>query len=555
MPNDNYNLPVASTSAPDLLQKGRSQLEDLVALATSVLQGMWRYRWPALCLAWGICVAGWVVVFTLPNVYRASTRVYIDAESMIKRVVGDLTISGDMMTEINILARAMLSQPQLERTARAANMDLDARTPEEHERIIADLGRRVTLAREGGENIFRISFEDSNRDTAETVVKTLFDSFVEDAYGERRTDSGAATDFVEQQITDYERRLNEAEQRLAAFKRDNIGLMPGETGDYYTRLQRAMQTREATRAELRLAMGRRDEYQQQLEGEQPVFGIGAPAAATPSATVGGIDGTIAQYENEINTLLLKYTDNHPDVVALRETVARLRATQQADLARGPATVAGPRVSAGPLEANPVYQRMRMGLSEAEVDIATLTTKLAAEEATIAELQRLVDTIPEIERQLTAMNRDYEVTRAQYETLLKRRESLHITGQVEQTGDQLQFRVIDPPRASLAPVGPARQLYLLGVAVVALGAGIVLAFALHQLSPVFASRRELREITGLPVLGTVSWMTGAQERALLQRRTMIFGALAAALPIALGLAVVFQQPAHTLVAGLLSVLPS
>jgi polysaccharide chain length determinant protein (PEP-CTERM system associated) len=551
MPNENYPgaLPAAAR-APDLLRTGQSQIEDLVALGVSVLHGMWRYRWPSLLLAWVICVVGWTIVYALPDVYQASTRVYIDAESMIKRAVGDLTLAGDTMTEINILTRAMLSQPQLEKTAQLANLDLEATTPQEHEQLIADIGRRVILAKEGGENIFRISFQDSSRQTAETVVQTLLDSFREDAYGERRTDSNAASAFIGQQIVDYERRLDEAEVRLATFKRDNIGLMPGETGDYYTRLQRAMQTLAESRAELRLANERRTEYQLQLEGEQPVFGIVGPAGPTVAAG-GAADATIAQYQNEINALLLKFTENHPDVIALRETIARLKAEQPQSGPRAPVAY----TAAGNLQDNPVYQRMRMGLSETEVEIATLRSKITAEEAAVQELQRLVDTVPEIERQLTAMNRDYEVTRGQYDELLKRRESLHITGEVEQTGDQLQFRVIDPPRASLAPVGPNRLLFLMATAVVALGAALALAFGLQHLYPVFVSRRELREITGLPVLGSVSFARSPADRLLAKRRVLAFSAVAAALPIALGLAVLVQGPASRLVSNLFSVWPS
>jgi polysaccharide chain length determinant protein (PEP-CTERM system associated) len=547
--NDRY----PTHSRPDLIQLGRSQVEELVLVVASVVYGMWRYRWPALLLTWSVCLVGWAVVYAMPDVYRASTRIYIDAESMIKRVVGDLAISSDMMTEINILTRVMLSRPSLEKTASLANLDLRAQTPEQHENLIAELSRRVTLAREGGENVFRISFEDSNRETAEAVVKTLLDIFREDAEGERRNDSGAATAFIDQQVGEYERRLNEAEERRAAFKRENIGLMPGETGDYYTRLQRSMQTLAETRAELRLARERQAEYRQQLEGEEPVFGIVTPQGGG-GPSVGGNDALIAQYEADLSALLLKYTPNHPDAVALSDTIARLKAQQAEQNSRAPAS-SGRVNSAVPLESNPVYQRMRMGLSETDVEIATLQSKVTAEEATVQELQKLVDTIPEIERQLTAMNRDYDVTRDQYETLLKRRESLHITGEVEQTGDQLQFRVIDPPRASLAPVGPNRTLFLIAAGVAGVGAGLVLAFLLQQLNPAFSNRRELREFTGLPVLGSLSLARNEHDRSVARRAKLTFSAVAAALPIALGAALVLQETAHRVVAGLISVLPS
>jgi polysaccharide chain length determinant protein (PEP-CTERM system associated) len=553
--------PSGRSNSGHLLSGGRSQIEDFVAGAMSVIYGMWRYRWPALMLSWGVCAIGWIVVYALPDVYRADTRFYIDAQSMIKRVVGGLAIPADTTTEINILTRALLSRPQLEKTERIIE-ELNGRAQQsqaEHERRIADLARRVTLTKEGGENIFRISFEDSKRETAEAVVKTLLDNIFQDAVGERRSDSGAASTFIDQQIAEYERRLSEAEERLASFKKENLGQMPQETGDYFTRLQAARKQLDETRAELQLANERKAEYQKQVDGEEPQFGVVVPSASgglgdTPSVD----DALIAGYMRELSTLLLRYKDDYPDVVALRERIASLQAQARTSAPRPPVAQAAPgRLEARPpgLELNPVYQRMRMGLSEAEVDIATLNAKVEQQQKAVNDLTQRVNTIPEVERQLNAMNRDYAVTRAQYEELLKRRESLHITGEVEQAGDALQFRVIDPPLASLNPVGPNRTLLLSGLLLVAIGAGSALAFLLQQLNPVFGDYRELREVTGLPVLGTLSYAKSRQERMASKRRRLIFAAATAALPVVLGLAILAQGPAHRFVAGALSVLGS
>ncbi len=550
MATDGYQLQTGATSTAGLVRQGQSQLEELMLMLTSVIYGMWRYRWPALLLAWVKCIGGWLFVYGIPDVYRASTRVYIDTESMIKRVVGDLAISGDMMGEINMLTRVMLSQPRLEQTARLADLDLRVKSPKDHEELINNLRSRIVIAREGGDNIFRITYEDSNRVQAETVVTTLLEGFFEDAQGERRTDSGAAASFLEAQISEYEKRLNDAEVRLATFKRENIGLMPGETGDYYTRLQSAMAALASSRAELRLAEERRAEYSKQLAGEEPVFGVvQSQAAGSPSTG----NSLLAQYEGELETLLLKYTDNHPDVVALKQTIERLRGEQQARAPVSSGVAARP--SNEPLEANPVYQRMRMGLSEAEVEIATLRSKIGAAEAEVKQLQTLVDTIPDIERQLTALNRDYSVTRDQYEILLKRRESLHMTGQVEETGDQLQFRVIDPPRAALQAVGPNRPMLLSGTMVAGIGIAVGLAFLLQQLNPVFTNRRELRQVTGLPVLGSVTYAQHPAGRLASRRRRIMFAAAVGALPIALGIAILVQAQAHGAISRLLVALAS
>ena len=249
-------------------------------------------------------------------------------------------------------------------------------------------------------------------------------------------------------------------------------------------------------------------------------------------------------------MLLKYTDNHPDVVALKATIERLKTQREA---AGQSTT---RSVADPLDLNPVYQRMKIGLGETEVEIAALKSKLAAAEATVNDLRKRVDTIPEIERQLSALNRDYEVMRAQYETLLERRESLRITGEVEQTGDQLQFRIIDPPRAALMPVGPNRPLSPRCAATVVCNGilGVALAFLLQQLNPVFTNRHELRRVHRPARVGPISFVRDAEDKSLMRRRALVFAGVFGALPIGLGFAVLLQAHIHRAVVGILSGLP-
>ena len=85
-----------------------------------------------------------------------------------------------------------------------------------------------------------MSFEDSNPKTAYRVVQSLLDTFMEDSLGIKRDDAGVAERFISQQLADYERKLLEAESKLAEFKKANVGLMPGTQGDYYQRLDQSM---------------------------------------------------------------------------------------------------------------------------------------------------------------------------------------------------------------------------------------------------------------------------------------------------------------------------
>jgi len=114
---------------------------------------------------------------------------------------------------------------------------------------------------------------------------------------------------------------------------------------------------------------------------------------------------------------------------------------------------------------------------------------------------LVNTAPEVEAEYARLNRDYDVTRAQHHALVERLERAKLSQDAEATGI-VHFEVIEPPTASFAPIAPKRRLLIVAALALALGAGAGAAYCLNWLRPVFVSTRELKAVTGLPVLGAV-----------------------------------------------------
>jgi polysaccharide chain length determinant protein (PEP-CTERM system associated) len=507
------------------------------------LSGMWRFRWRALVVAWSVALAGWAWVYALPNIYSASARVHVDTESALRPLLRGLVVETNIQDQLAFMTRALLSRPQLEKVARETDLDLRAHTPRDMERIIEELQAKILITGDGRSSIYTISYEDADRQLAQRIVQTLLDTFVETSLGNNRSDSSSAQRFLEDQIKDYEQRLSQAEERLAEFKKKHVGMMPGDGGDYYERLQKDNQTLDGLRADLRLAVERRDQLQGQIDGEEAVFGLVQPSAAGVSSS---LDGKIADYEAQVADLRLKYTDKHPDILALEGTIAQLKKQREAELA----SIKGARTTAG-LELNPVYQELRMSLTEAELEVTTVRGKLADQERRVAELRRAVDTVPEVEAELKRLNRDYDVTKKQYEDLLGSLESARLSEQAEQSSDDIKFKIIDPPVASLKPVAPNRPLFLSIVLLAALGAGGALAFLQNQLAPVFTSRRRLAELTHVPVLGTITLVQTPQQRLTARVAAVAFSGGVLALVAAYALTVTLQEQGVRLAQALLA----
>lgn len=516
-------------------------VRELLTTVEAHARGMWRYRWRAIFLMWLVSAAGWVSVYMMPPIYEASARVYVDTENALRPLLQGIAASSNVMNEVTVVTREMLSRPNLAEVARATDLDLRANSDKEFEALLNSLQKRIQVTG-NRDNIFSISYQDADRSKAVSVVDALVTTFVEKSLGADRSESSQAQSFLRQQIADYEARLTEAEDRLAKFKRDNVAVMPDQTGDYFARLQSAEAESAVTQGRLRLAQERRAELIRQIEGEEPVFGI-MPTEPVSSGS-GFTAGKIRQLEAQLAELRLQYTDKHPQIGQILETIELLKKQQEEE--RAAAASSGGRSPASPLDLNPVYQNMRIQLTNTEVEIAALRAELQQQQQQVVNLRNLVDTVPQVEAELGRLNRDYDVVKAKYEQLLGQLETANIGEDVEDTFDDVQFRVIDPPFAPLVPAGPKRQLLLAGVLLVSLGIGGALTFVLNQLNPVFFTGRSITAVTGLPVLGSVSLLMSDEDVRDKRRGRFLFAAVFVMLIVSFSVVSIYAEQISPLV---------
>jgi polysaccharide chain length determinant protein (PEP-CTERM system associated) len=138
------------------------------------------------------------------------------------------------------------------------------------------------------------------------------------------------------------------------------------------------------------------------------------------------------------------------------------------------------------------------------------------------LKSLSNAVPQVEAELTQLNRDYQVNKANYEKLLERRESAKISGELGSQTDLMSFRIIDPPTVSDKPVGPDRGKFFSIIFLGALLAGIGVAFVVSQIRPTFHSQISLREVSGKPILGSIPMIWTDQQKIKRKKRLYAFG---------------------------------
>ncbi len=492
-------------------------MNEIVSQLMNYAYGAWRYRWYGIAVAWLVCLAGWTWLYLQPNIYRATAQVYVDTDTVLRPLLAGMVVQPNVQGKVALVTRVLLSRPNLEKVVRSTDLDLRAGTPEEMEQLLLELDRRIGIRGTRRDNFYTISYVDRNPAMAKRVVQNLLNGFVENTLGAGRADSNTAQRFLDQQIKSYEEKLNADEDRLRDFKQKHVGTMPQQGRDYYNRLQGAVADLQNAKLQLAEAERTRETLSKELSGNEPTFGI----MSETGGSGGPLDARINALQSRLDDLLLRYTNRHPDVIALKTQLKELEAQRKKESARLAASGA-----VGGIAENPVYQKLKISLSETQARTAGLRVKVRAYQKRVDYLKKMVNIIPAVEAQLARLNRNYSVTRSQYNDLIKRREQAKMTQQAEQSSGDIKFKIIDPPFAAQKPVAPKRLLLASVILLGGLGAGLGFAFFLSQLKSTFNDRRVLRRVTGFPVLGTVGtvFMGGALVRRRIDAALLIITVL-------------------------------
>lgn len=495
----------------------------LAEQALEHVRGVWRFRRVAVLAAAVAAAAGWFAVLAWTDSYEASARVFVNTSTALRPLLQGIAVDQDIDAQLNMVRESLLGRPRLERVLRDADLDLKVKTPGDMDRLIARLQTTIvidaqaprTAGRESrsGDSIYTITYRNPSRDKALSVVRSLLNALMEDTMSGKRSGADIAQKFLVEQIKGYEKRLSDAEARLAEFKKKNVGLMPGEQGDYFSRLQNEMVASKKAESQLEVALLRRSELERQLHDEKPYAASSLTSGASPGvggsrsagASSNDTSARIAETQAKLDDLLLRFTDKHPDVIAAKETLAQLKERRRLELEALKRGDPGAAAASG-LAANPVYQSIQLQMNQADVEIAALRGEIADHQRAESELRRMINTAPEVEAEFARLMRDYAIEKTQYSALVDRLEKAKVSEEAADTGI-VQFQIINPPTADLQPVAPNRPLLISAILAGSIGLGAALAWLLSELRPVFNNTRGLAEMTGLPVLGSIqrTWL--------------------------------------------------
>lgn len=480
----------------------------------TALWSVWNRRWLALAVAWGVCLVGWLMVALIPNAYESQARLYIELDDALANQIG---LGADSRRQdIERVRQTLTSAVNLEKVVRSTRIGQTVTNPGQMERTVQSLAKDIVIVADE-KNLFQITARSGRSDLsdaenaqlAQDIAQRMIDIVREENLGGSRGELRETLDFLDQQLADRQKQLEEAEQRRLAFEAQHPELVGGP--------EAISNQLSASRTELR-------GVEADLAAAQSALAaLDGQLAGTPrtlaTAGSGGPKAALAQAEANLAALEARgLTASHPDVVALNKQIGALRVQ-----ARG----AGGDTGGTP---NPAWSSLQAMRVERQANVQSLQSRAAALRAELASISADQMQEPGAAAEAQRISRDYDVLREQYDKLLKDREELRLRGQVETERSTIKFEVVDPPSTPRVPSAPNRPLLLLAVLVAGLGAGAGAAFALGQIRGGFATAAKLERTFDLPVVGTISHAMTDASRALWRKRLKLFAAASGGLGV-------------------------
>jgi succinoglycan biosynthesis transport protein ExoP len=452
-------------------------------------------------------VVGLVLVWLLPRIYEATTTIAVSSPRVTATVIGAAEI--DRQERVRAVTQQLLSRPVLERTARLEKLDqqssIDAAVSALRGKISVAMPDSLTPGRGAAQqqlspeqkaqlDAYLISVDDDSPEDAQRIVNRLAQVFVEENNKSREIRAQDTSQFIEGELRASENRLNALEARLRETKESYMGRLPEQTNANLAMVAALQRQLESSATMLRGEQDRLSMIDRQIEAlEQGADAEINALKGTPSESA---QSRVVSLRQQLATARLTYTEKHPEVVRLKDELATAEQAAEAEKLRP----ASDRMAF--LQASPEYRQLAKDREAARLRINELQRQQKATSAQIAQYQTRVETAPRVEQQMVSLQREYQLEREAYASLMQKRQAALLNEELQRKQGGEQFAILVPAGLPSEPVSPKPFRVML----MALAVGFVLggggAVGREYLDRSVHDARGLRDEFELPVLAEI-----------------------------------------------------
>lgn len=441
-----------------------------------------------------------VVGIFIPKQYETSTVLYADFKNVIKPLLENQT-SVTTINQAQVAKKAINTRRVMEEVARSAGIITDDQSQFAQARILAVLREEIQIESKGS-SYLEISFKHFNPDTSFKVVDELVTVFIRESVMAKRRESTEAFNFIEGQVKEYKKQLKAAEDRLKEFQ---VGNKDGTQGMVENRISKLRGDVEKLKLDIDDAHTRKRSIARQLAAEGKFV-----ARRHKSEEV---RERLAEAKRRLDSLLVTFTDTHPDVVSLKKQVEEMESSLLENEVQGLSTLSASRGKQGVV--NPLYEELRKQLAEAETDLKAATRRKNATENLLQEEYARLERIIGRGTDLQEYTRDYDVTKRIYEDLLNRKEKARMSMTLDAAGQGVSYKIQAPPEYPLLPSGLRLIHFLFIGPILGLIIPLGLLYLFIELDPRVRMASSIEDKLKLPLLAVIPHATMPMKQRLIR----------------------------------------
>jgi polysaccharide chain length determinant protein (PEP-CTERM system associated) len=498
---------------------------------------LWRRKWLVLVPFVTIAVLTVLIASFLPERYRCDTLILVVPQRVPDAYVrSNITVSNERTTtlqdRIETSKQQILSRTRLERIVTELNLYPKERRVGLIEDIVQRMRNDIQVQPVSRGDAFTVSFTYVDRRLALEVVNRLAAAFIDESNQDRTLFAESTTSFLETQLEDARRNLQQIEAKVADYRTRHSGELPTERdsnlqvlANTQSQLQQLGESINRDRDRRYLLERTLTEMAAETAAAPPPQVVVNPANPGDATAVAGRTAAerLQSARSQLSVALLRYKNDHPDVVRLTRDIAELEAKAQQEALQRPlspeASLAQP--------ATPADEQRQVRMRDLRLEIEGLDRLIGGKQqdektlrAKIAEYQRRVEATPARETELTGLLRDYSTVQQHYGSLLSRQEDSKIAAALERRQIGEQLRMVDQPRLPERPVSPNRPMIDLAGAAAGLAIGLGFVALLEYRDNSFRNDEEVVRILAIPVVAMIPLMLSRVERAAERRRAML-----------------------------------
>jgi len=477
-----------------------------------------------------------IYVWRLPAVYLSEAVVLIDTQKIPEKFVS-ATVASDLEERIASIRQMLLSSGELKKIIEDFGLYRKQRKTQAEEEILDVMRKDISITLEpigvGGKDkrtgAFRIGYQGPDPIVVTRVANRLTDLYIDQNLKTRELQAAGTSDFLDTQLTESKKRLDELEAAVSAYKLAHNGELPQQELSLGGALSRLQTELEANRDAINRAQQTRVILEGNLSSMEATLAAQTQAWEQSQKLVLEQNGAVAPsgkpqkkeseiLEQQLEVLRARYKGDHPDIVRLQQEIAvvkKVEAQQEAspqsgDTAKtgsGTPAANGQRVS---LPQPAEFARTRDQVNTLRVQIKGSDKELEDRKAEqqriltdLASYQHRVEQLPVREQEMARIGRDYEISKDNYKSLLDKKMAAEMALNMERRQQSERFTVVDRPQVPEKPIKPNKPLWYLLGSLGAFGLAVLVGMATELRQNVLLGEWELPE--GTPVLARLPYI--------------------------------------------------